>query len=229
MPILNLNLWQSFQLLYDIAALPTRPDIRLSYHRAVLFDRLYKDRVEHIPQALGWTSTTRIAVLACGFGWFVEQLQAHGFINVIGADISTFVQANKNTTEEADINAAITLAGLSPLVGEGQAIKGKLYDGGLRSRVTILNEDGQTNGSRTRIRQALSNIQVIYTELLLQALTDSEAVTVANALRQIAPCVHLFSTPDPSQPGLLNWKTGPQWKALIPQDTFVEDGPYTVF
>lgn len=233
MPYLDYNLWTTWQQSYDLDAEPDlgpvfRPHVRLSYHRAVLYNTLFKDRADNIPQALGWLLTQRIVVLGCGFGWFVERLRAMGWTNIIGVDNSTFVQTNKSLTEEADINSAIAAIGFSPTVGEGQAIKTKLFDGGPRARVTVLNEDGRTGPSRARIRQALGGgVDIAFTEDMIGNFTDAEAQAISSNLHQLAPVVQHFVTvvSDPSAPFMPgNWKTSLEaWKAVIPADTFVSN------
>lgn len=230
MPIADYSLWSTWQQMYNVQALPERSDIRLSYHRAALFNTLFKERADIIPNLLGWTQTTHIVVLGCGFAWFVEQLIARGYTSVVGLDVSTFIQTNKSGTEEADINASITAVGLNPLVGDGAAIKARLFDGGARARTGILAEDLKSNASRTRVRQALGNrVDVVYTENLVEALTDAEINQYAPQVRQIAPVAHLITcVSDGSIPGLLNWKTLEQWKALLTPDRCIEDGTYRV-
>ena len=238
MPYLDYNLWSTWQQSYDLDAEPDlgpvfRLHVRLSYHRAVLYDTLFKDREARVPPALGWTPSQRILVLGCGFGWFVERMRNAGWTNLVGADTSTFVQTNKALTEEADVNAAIAAIGLSPLVGEGAAIKAKLFDGGTRARTTVLNEDGRTGPSRARIRQALGGgIDIVLTEDVVGNFTDAEAQAFSSVCHQIAPVVqHLVTiVDDPSAPFMPgNWKTSLEaWKAVLPADTFCDTTAYRV-
>ena len=241
MPFLDYNLWATWQALYDLDAepyqtTPGRGHVRLSYHRAVLGPGkpLTAGNAQAYIDKLGWTPAKKIAALGCGFGWTIEELVTqHGFSagNLVGADVSTFIQTNKGGTEEADINAAITAVGLSPLVGEGATVKGRLFDGGPRSRVTVLNEDGRTPQSRTRLRQALTSgtFDIAFSEDVLGNLTDAEAAAFSAILHQIAPAVqHLVTMISDGVVAAGNWKTIEQWKALLPNDTFLSAGDYRV-
>jgi SAM-dependent methyltransferase len=235
MPFLDYNNPDTWKLLYDLDAEPyeitgTRPHVRLGYHRAVLFNTLFKNRADTLPGLLGWTTATRIAVIGCGFGWFVEQLQARGFTNVIGCDISTYVQTNKSLTESSDIDTAIAAVGLAATTGDGLAVKNKLFDGGNRARVSILNQDGSTVTSRNAIKSALGNkIDVIFTEDVVPSLTDSEVTAAATQLRKLAPCVHLITCAGPGNtPGLCNWKSLSEWKAILTPDICINSSTYQV-
>jgi SAM-dependent methyltransferase len=228
-PIADYNLWSTWQALYDVQAIPERTDIRLSYHRAALFNTLFLDRATRLPSILGWTPAKHICVIGCGFGWFVEQLVALGYTQAFGFDPSTFIQANFNGTEEADINAAIAAVGLSPTVGAGAAIKARIFDGGTRARVPIGNQDGKTASSRSAIVHTFnqSRVDVIHTQNVVEALTDAEVAAYAPQLRQIAPVTHLIGVASPGNvPGLMNWKTLVQWKALLTPDTVIDDSTY---
>lgn len=242
MSLVDYSLWSTWQALYDLDAEPDlgpvfRPHVRLSYHRAVL-KTLARENANACITKLGWLSTQKIAFFGCGFGWTVEVLQAeHGFTNIVGIDTSQFIQTNKATTEEADINAAIIAVGLNPLIGEGATVKGKLFDGGPRSRVTVLNEDGRTPQSRTRIKQALAGgggVDIAFTEDVLGSWADADCQAISAALHQLAGTVqHLITLGDAAnvvpifQNG--NWKpTLAAWKALLPADTVMSSGDFQV-
>lgn len=243
MPLLDYSVWATWQLLYDLQATPERVDIRLSYHRAVLFNSLARTEADMYVAKLGWQPSWRIGIVGCGFGWTVEHLeQRYGFSNIIGIDVSQFIQTNKSGTEEADINAAIAAVGLSPTVGEGASIKARIFDGGPRSRASrsILNENGNTNQSRNRIRQALggnTNFDVGLSEDVLEALTDVECIQASGFMHQYCDQVqHLVSLATPEQVARMdpaiqgaNWKaTLAAWKTLLPNDTFMAAGTYEV-
>jgi len=238
MPFKTWDTWADFQGSYDIGAEPdghpnTREEVRLSYHRAVMLP-LARDRATNVARVLNWLPTMKIVVIGCGFGWFVEVLKNElGFTDVVGTDISLYIQANKSGTEEADINAAIQAVGLNPLLGDGATIKGRLHDGGTRSRVTVLNENAQTAQSRNAIRQAFTGpgqVAWAFSESLIESLTDAEAAQGSGFLHQVANNVgHLVvTTRDGQTPGEFNWKSLQEWKALLPNDIFVEAGTYAV-
>lgn len=117
-------------------------------------------------------------------------------------------------------------AGLSPIVAVDtsawiQANKTQ------HATVTILNEDGTTNASRGRIRQALGltgNNRATWaiSEDVLPVLSDAEAQTLDSNMRLIATNVaHLVSEVTPSGDPRLNWKTIAQWKSLLPNAVIV--------
>jgi hypothetical protein len=95
--------------------------------------------------------------------------------------------------------------------------------------VTILNEDGGSNASRGRIRQALGltgNNRATWciSEDVLPILSDAEAQTLDSNMRLVGTSVaHLVSEliPGGDQDSRLNWKTKEQWKALLPSATII--------
>ena len=228
---------------YRIGAEPqghpnTRPEIKLNYCRAVMFPVAQK-RAAGIITAMNWSAPgPAIVIVGAGFGWLAECFEASGFTRVIGIDTSAYIQSAKSTTEEADVNAAITAVGLNSSSGEGATIKGRLYDGGNRSRASrgVLNQDGGNTQSRNAIRSALGlsgNQQPdwLLSEDMLPALTDAEVVNKSAQLRNWVPNVAHYTTavikgrvPASS----MNWKTLEQWKALIPNDILIEAGTYRV-
>lgn len=232
--LIDYGLWSTWQQLYDLDAEPElgpvfRPHVRLSYHRAVLM-KLARDQAQAYIRVLGWQPTQKIGFVGCGFGWTVEVLQNdHGFTNIVGADTSTFIQTNKGGTEEADINAGIIAIGLSPLVGEGATIKAKLFDGGPRARVPVLNQSGATAQSRAAIKQAAGgNLDIAFTEDVLEAWSDADCQTISTAMHQLAPVVQHLVTTLQGQEVTGNWKTLSSWKALLPNDTFLAAGTYEI-
>jgi len=234
--LLDYSLWSTWQALYDLDAESDigpvfRPHVRLSYHRAVLMKAARLNAQAYVSK-LGWTTGQHIVIGGCGFGWSTEILiDELGFTNVVGIDVSTFIQTNKATTEEADINAGIVAVGLSPLVGEGAIIKGKLFDGGPRARKAILNQDGATVSSRNAIKSALGggNVDIVLTEDMLTNFPDADCLVISTNLHKLAGTVqHLVTPTRPGNEAVQNWKTLAQWKALLPADTFMSTGDYQV-
>lgn len=233
-PLIDYNLWATWQQLYDLDAEPDavvyRPHVRLSYHRAVIM-KLMREQANAYVSKLGWTSGQHILIAGCGFGWSAEVLVNElGFPNVVGIDTSVFVQTNKSLTEEADINTAIALVGLNPLLGDGAAVKAKLFDGGTRARVPVLDQNGQTVQSRNAIKQAFpaNRVDIAFTETLLEAWSDADCLTISAVMHQLAPIVQHIVDEAAGQTFPGNWKTLAQWKALLPNDTFLATGTYQV-
>lgn len=207
----------------------TRPEVRLHYCRGI--KRPDADiRADRLATALGWISPgPTIVIVGAGFGWTVEALEDLGFDRVVGLDLSTYINDNHNGTEEAEIDAEISVVGLDPSTGRGAEIKTRFFDGGPRGRSSrgVKNESGLTGGSRNRIRQALGlsggqDIDWAVSESVLESLDDSEAVQVSNVAHNYATNVaHIVYTPRSGQHEGYNWKTLEDWKLLLPNDTFI--------
>lgn len=233
MPLKTWNTKADFDAAYDISAEPdghpiTRPAVRLHYNRAVMYP-VAATHAQRIVSILALQPTMKIGILGCGFGWILEELETMGFTQVIGTDTSTWIQTNKLSTEDAEINQAIIEAGLDPLTGRGAELHARLTSVNSRSLVPtkVLNEDAASNASRNRIRNALGggNFTWGITDSVLESLTDAEAQTLSSRGHQIANNVaHLVVTTRPGNHIGYNWKTLEQWKALIPADTFIQIG-----
>ena len=238
-PLIDYSLASTWAELYDLDAEPYaitgfRPHVRLGYHRSVLM-RLSRDQAQAYIDKLGWLPTQKIALIGCGFGWTAEVLiNEHGFspTRLIGCDTSSYIQANKSLTESADIDAAITAVGLSPTTGEGLTVKGKLHDGGTRSRVvTVANQSGGTVSSRNAIKLALGGgtLDKVLTEGVLESLVDKDCQSLSTSLHSLATVVqHLIVPLGPGNFITANWKSLEDWKILLPSDTFLEAGTYRV-
>lgn len=238
-PLIDYSKASTWAALYDLDAEPDgpgpggdlyRPHVRLSYHRSVLM-KLAREQAQAYIDKLGWLPTQKIVLLGCGFGWTAEVLiKEHGFTKLIGCDTSSYVHTNKTLTESADIDAAITAVGLNPKTGEGATVKTKLFDGGTRSRVAILNQSGSTTSSRNAIKTALGGgtLDKVLTEDVMEAWSDADCQTISAACHQLAPVVQHLITPLGNQTITGNWKRLEDWASLLPNDTFLEVGTYRV-
>ena len=243
MPLKDWGLKQTWDEAYSIGAegdtghSGSRPEVKLNYHRAVMWPYC-QNRAVGISQSLGWTPPgPTIVIVGAGFGWTAEALEQMGFTRVVALDISTYIQGNKDATEEADIDAKITGVGLNPSAGEGLALKQRLHDGGPRARASrgVRNEDGAGGASRNRIRQALGltgaqDVDWGVSESVLESLTDAEAQQASSVAHQFCTAVahYVVTTREGNHPGY-NWHSGVEWKALIPFDVFIEAGTFQVF
>lgn len=201
----------------------TRPEVRLSYHRAV-FIPWFRWAMPKLVAALNLQPSQRIALIGCGFGWGIEVLNEMGFANVVGTEPSAYIQANKASTEEADIDAKIVSVGLTPASGEGAVLKAKLFDGGTRSRAAanVLNEDLATTQSRRRLRDFFGTLDWIITEGVVESLTDAEAQTLSTRARQVTNAQIAHRITVPATAGTYNPKTTlAEWKAVLPNDICV--------
>ena len=134
--------------------------------------------------------SSNVLIVGAGFGWGVEAFMAEtGVTSCVGIEISAYVNAEKDNTEEAEIDAAITAAGLDPASGRGAAIKAYCYDGQPRTNVVVLNENMQTNQSRNAIRSALGNNwpDVVIIENLVDANTTEAEITQLNNAANLIP------------------------------------------
>ena len=234
---------------YDVGAedlwpRPTsRPEIRLRYSRLVLMPYV-RQRAVGIANAMGWTAPGPILVIVgAGFSWLTEAFETElGFTSIVGVDVSPYIQSAKDQPASDDLDDAILAVGLNPATGEGLARKNLIlstYDPGggnrTRSSRTVLAEDGKTNQSRNRIRQALGlsgNAQPdwLLSENVIERMTDAEIVADSASLRAWVPQVAHYVQPRDARhlPGPdanghdWNAKTAEEWKLLLPNDTIIE-------
>ncbi len=205
----------------------TRPGIKLHYTREIQIPQCDK-RAQHIIDHMGWTAPgPTVVVLGAGFGWLVECFEARdpSYTNMVGVDTSLYIQAEKDNTEEADIDAAIASVGLDPATGEGLSIKSRRFaDTGIRSRTSkgILNKDINKAQERKEIRTALGlsgneKPQFILTESIIESLTDQEVIDGTSQLLSWADEVIHWVVVFKPQGGIgYNKKTLAEWRTLIP-------------
>lgn len=207
-----------------------RPGLSLNYHRAAFAQSRF-DRAAQIAALLGWTAPGPVLVVyGAGFGWLAEGFERIGFTRVVGTDTSTYIQATRLQTEEADIDAALNVTGVTG--AERTTLKGMVYDGGVRDRTSrgVLNEDGLTGRSRNNIRASLGlsgNQQPdwVLTDSVLESLADAEAVSLASSLRGWVPALIHGIVPlltEASQDPGFNWKAPGQWKTLLTADRILD-------
>src|SRR3990172_8682695 len=242
MPLRTYDTKADFDSLYDIGAEGawghpnTRAEVRMHYNRFVLLPYM-RQRAQRLYQVLGWTSQTRLVIVGCGFNWTAEVLETElGMNRVIGLDVSVYIQAAKSQNEDDDIRAAIQAVGLSTSFGDGMTLFSALRgDGGPRAKkaADILNENIRTNASRNRVKQYISgaaNFEGL-SENVLESLTDAECAQLSGYAHQLTSGrISHFLDCLPNIPNDETWnaKTLEQWKALLPNDTVVENGTFRV-
>lgn len=241
MPFKDFNLKSAFDESYSIGTglrnTTTGQELKLNYHRAVL--RLgAADRATGIINAMNWTDLNMATVIGgAGFSWLAEAFEDFGFTTVVGVDISTYIQGNKNGTEEIELDGLIAGIGLDPATGEGLVIKNVVFDGGIRTRASrgVLNANAALPAQRNQIRNALGlsgnqTPDVILSESVLENLTDQEAIDQTAAVRTWGPPLthYVVTTRSGNIPNEFNWKTLGEWKTLLPLDTFIEAGTFEV-
>lgn len=222
-----------YDLNYDIGAegewgYPnTRAEVRLHYNWGIMQPLQQKWWANLVP-LLGITAADRVCVIGAGFGWGVEALLAEApGVTAIGIDISDYINAEKGTDEDADLDAAITAVGLDPATDRGAQIKTRFRRDGPRAKVTILQEDLSNNGSRNRVRNAIGGLDPtwIITEDTVQTMPDAELTQYTGYANDFtgAQVVHFLSGP-----GGAPWRTPAQLLALSPGSWVVLSNEWVV-
>ncbi len=161
----------------------TRPEVVVHYHKWGMRPILANMWSVLVP-ILGLDSTEHICVVGAGFGWGVDALTTETGAAVVGIDISDYIAAEQTNTEETELRAQVTAAGLDPDTGRGLEIMGHIYDAQPRSNVIVLQEDAKNNQSRQAIRAALGGnwpSVVIYEDIVDDTWTDQEILNARNA------------------------------------------------
>jgi hypothetical protein len=125
-----------------------------------------------------------VCVAGAGFGWGVEALFAETGANVVGIDISDYIAANYSVSEETEIRAEITAAGLDPDTGRGADVLAFAYDGQPRTSVIVYQEDMSSSESKSAIRTALGGVWpsvVVYENIVDDTWTDTDIINARNA------------------------------------------------
>jgi hypothetical protein len=151
---------------------------------------------EGIIKALGINATHKIAMIGAGFGWMAKDVAELSGAVVAAVDTSTYIQTRK--AQDAEIE--------------------------------ILNADVSAGAGRAALRQALgitgnSKASFMITEDVLTILTDAECQQLSSFLHNLSTVVvHWLTVKDQGsgQDPRMNWKTPSQWKALLPNDLFIQ-------
>jgi NAD(P)-dependent dehydrogenase (short-subunit alcohol dehydrogenase family) len=202
-----------------------RRAVRLGYHRHVQMGK-FDGRWTRLAQHLSATPADAIAVVGAPGKAGAECAAAFG-LHCCSCDSSAYIQTHKGLTEEADLRARMTRAGLDPDSAEGRRYLGVVFDGGVRTRVQLEQQDLRTKPSRTAFRQAfaVSAWTHIVSEDVLTCLTDATVLTFCRNLESMMPSgrlVHLVTplgigargTLEDHDPGY-NWKTLDEWRAFF--------------
>jgi hypothetical protein len=166
----------------------SRPQAYVNYHKWAM-KPVMAQRWAVIAPILSIPPNTPTLIVGAGFGWGVEEAIANGISPCVGIDISDYVIAEKDNTEEAELRQNLLDVGLDPDSPRGQFVMSQIHDGQPRSNVIILQENAQTNTSRQAIRAALNNNWpdvCIVEDIVDDDTTDAEITQVNNAL-------HLFA------------------------------------
>lgn len=240
-----------FDAFYDALGEPwgkpaSRPPVVLHYHWWTI---LRWQRTKFAPQlfaALGLAPGDSIVLVGAGFNGTGAGLEDLG-IEVIGTDLSNYIAAQAGQTEESELRAAITAAGLDPDaftidtpladrfgVTRGQLLLDILLEGGVanpkaRGKGIVVAEDMRNRGSRNSIRNLLNSTpRYAISEEVLNVLSDANALTLCGYAADLASetgctIVHALSPLNPltaSQAPQFNWKPYKAWRDLLDANGF---------
>lgn len=154
-----------------------------------------------------------VALIGSGFAWTAQGLVNGGTLAVVGTELSPYIHAAKDTSEEQDIRDFCVRSGIDPDVHKvicwPDTPGAQFLDGEWRISpldwwlprgsvprspqwLTIVNEDGSNNGSRGRIKNELrditgsqtgDDIHHIITEEVLNSLDDPDAANLVDWLQ----------------------------------------------
>lgn len=177
-----------FPLRYLGGCRPGEVPVVLHYHKWPM-RRVLNERWQKLQAVLQIQSTDNVCMVGAGFGWGVEELVAASGCTAVGIDVSDYIHAEKDLNELQEIRDALTAANIDPDSQRGVDIIAELYDGQPRANIIVLNEDMQTNQSRSNIRAGLNNNWpnvVIFEDIVDDAITDQEIVAANNAANLFA-------------------------------------------
>ncbi len=187
-----------------------------------------KRRGQKLVKLLDFRSTQTIMLVGAAFGWTGEGIiEVLPTAQVFGVDNSTYIQANKDKDESAEIIEALRRADLNPDSVGAPYIEA--YKGEQRSRLEILDVDMLDLKAVELLHQS-RHIDWAISEDVLPWLNDSEALELDRNMRRISVNVAHVVTPYmedqtqyPEHPifssydrkALWNWKTVEDWHLLL--------------
>ena len=164
-------------------------EVRCNYHKWAMAPILV-NRWTVLAPILNIAANQRVCIIGAGFGWGVESFITETGCTTVGIDISDYIAAEKDNTEEVELRAAITAAGHDPDSGHGADCMAGIYDGLPRipPGVIVLQEDASTNTSRNAIRSALGGWPsvCILEDIIDETTTDQEITQVNDACNLFA-------------------------------------------
>ncbi len=179
----------------------------------------------------GFAQVSDVVMIGGGFGWTAEKLVDHG-INVINVEISPYVLAEKDQSEEQQLRDDLVKFGFDPdnlpvCIGPDYNTPVDpwsfwLRPDGKRTSITTVEEDMSTQASRQAVRSAISNnIDAIVTEFTIDSYAvddDAGALQLIERCEQLRPnpavaVIHMIQ-PNPSDT-VLNVKTAQAWRDLL--------------
>ena len=157
--------------------------IKLHYHPAV---KELMGLAQHYPKLLAklnLTSTDRVLVVGCGFGWLCEKIIQDVGCACIGTDTSDYITQNKDLSPNDELIEAIVLGGFGIDDGAyGQEVWELFKQDTPRTTAVIAQEDLLNKGSENRVKSSLGGPPThIVTEEMWQLLTSKEQVGLEKA------------------------------------------------
>ncbi len=203
-----------------------------------------RQHIAALVSAFGWDTNSRVCVYGVGFGWPLLALWENSIQNIQGIENSPYIHANLDINEDADIQAAVELVGLTTVSGRGQEIFNYYRDdgnprGAMPTRIhdTDVTSNPEMNQLRSLMGGAGCTV-LTYGQFALNRLSDAEAVDLSDNLGKLQPAqiIHFINplwtqVEHPTIPDTfitLNAKTAEEWKVILPNDTFVELQDYRV-
>ncbi len=160
-----------------------RPPVYIRYHKWYM-KPILESMWAKLQPVLNISAIEDVCVVGAGFGWGVEALATESGANVIGIDISDYIVANYSVSEEAELRAEVTLAGLDPDTGRGLEVMSFIYDGQPRTGVIVYQEDMSSSESKAAIRTALGGVWpsvIVYENIVDDSWTDQDIINARNA------------------------------------------------
>lgn len=152
----------------------------------------FTDRAASIRGRYANTSI-KILVAGCGYGYLLDELTALGYTDVWGCDASAYAITKAQEVLPPALAARVIQADIT-----------------VRSQVNALRSAAGLSGNQ--------RFAAVITEDVLPVLTDAEVQAALTELRRATQAMLHIITPDSEGADRtlgLNWKTTPEWHALI--------------
>lgn len=180
----------------------------------------------------GFAQVKDVAIVGGGFGWSADLLVEMG-INAISIEVSPYVLATKDQSEEQEIRDNLVKFGFDPdnlptLIGPdyNTPVDPWAYwlrpDGRRSTAGLVIDEDLSTNTSRRNVRQALGNkLDAIVSEFALDSYAAGDEAGPAllvercESLRPNPACPVIHIIQPNENDVFLNWKTAAEWRTFL--------------
>lgn len=226
---------------FPSAGLGARSEVKLHFVRAIREASIQRIADFYESFLTPANFNRRFIIIGGGFGWVAQELLVRGFTDIVVVDTSAYVQAEKGNTDEQEVRDAITAVGLDPDTGRGAVLLERGSPAASRGprggTISIVDEDISTSAGRTAVRDALignGNPQIVISEDVVTSLEDAEVLSLNDSMQAwsgpqtIAHIVTALPTDTVGVPerygAPFNWKTLADWKALLPDEIWIDIG-----